>query len=123
MMKTIAYASLTGNTKRFMGDVKKLRPDWHLIQIKPDTKIDEKFHLVTYTTGLGEIPPVVVKFLEKNSKEMLSVSACGNMNWGKNFAIAADKVSEKYNVPVLLKYELAGNQKTAEQLINKIEEF
>lgn len=122
-MATLVYASLTGNTARFMQKIANLRPTWRLVKLTPELELGEHFHLVTFTTGLGEIPPMVEKFLAKNSAHLLSVTASGNMNWGKTFGVAGDKISEKYQVPLLMKYELAGNQKTAEKLINKIEEF
>lgn len=122
-MVTIAFASLTGNTKKFVARLTGLRPEWQFIELKPDLQLDQPFHLLTYTTGLGDVPYGVSEFLKLNQAKLLGVSACGNLNWGPNFAIAADKIAEQYQVPILLKYELAGNQAVAEQFINKIEEF
>ena len=45
------------------------------------------------------------------------------MNWGKLYALAADKISEKYNIPILLKFELSGLNSDIEQFINRVEEI
>lgn len=121
-MVQIVYATLTGNTERFIKKIAVLRPDWKFVKIEPCLKLTDKFHLLTFTTGVGQVPPIVEAFLAENHDKILSVTACGNMNWGDNFAKAGDVIAEQYNVPLLMKYELAGNQVAAEKLIKVIEE-
>ncbi len=111
----VAYDSMTGNVKRF---IKKIQlPS---VQIREDMKIDEDFILVTYTTGFGYVPEKVNKFLEKNYLYLRGVSASGNRNWGENFAASADKVSGKYHVPIVSKFELAGTNRDVEQFMEGV---
>ena len=54
------------------------------------------------------MPQLVEDFLTKNNKYLRGVAASGNRNWGDMFAKSADVISDKYNVPVLMKFELSG---------------
>ncbi len=121
-MRYIYYDSKTGNVERF---INKLRPlkSWVFIKVNDDVIAENKGHLVTFTTNFGEIPLNTQNFIEKNKDKLLSVSSSGNMNWGKLYALAADKISEKYNIPVLLKFELSGLNSDIEQFINRVEEI
>ena len=121
-MRYIYYDSKTGNVERF---INKLRPlkSWVFIKVNDDVIAENKGHLVTFTTNFGEIPLNTQNFIEKNKDKLLSVSSSGNMNWGKLYALAADKISEKYNIPVLLKFELSGLNYDIEQFINRVEEI
>ncbi len=122
-MKTrVAYASLTGNTERFVAKIAKLRPDWEITKITRGLVVNEPYHLIIYTIGNGVVPRPVQEFLSKNSKRMLSVSSGGNMNYGPNFAIAATYISQKYNVPSLLRFEQAGQDSDVDFIIKRIEE-
>ncbi|GMK47617.1 hypothetical protein PghCCS26_47470 [Paenibacillus glycanilyticus] len=38
------------------------------------------------------------------------VAASGNRNWGANFGRAGDIICEQYCVPLIVKFELAGNE-------------
>ena len=121
-MRYIYYDSKTGNVERF---INKLRPlkSWVFIKVNDEVIAENKGHLVTFTTNFGEIPLNTQNFIEKNKDKLLSVSSSGNMNWGKLYALAADKISEKYNIPVLLKFELSGLNSDIEQFINRVEEI
>ena len=106
----IYYDSKTGNVHRFTKKMQAQRPDWHFIKINPTMAIKNEGHFLTFTTKIGEIPATTDEFLqnENNSKLLKSVSSSGNRNWGQFFALAADKIQEKYGIPVLMKYELSG---------------
>ncbi|MDH6674306.1 protein involved in ribonucleotide reduction [Paenibacillus sp. LBL] len=101
----IVYASLTGKVKRFIA---KLDLDIKCIELKKGMKVDEPFILVTYTTGFGEVPKVVMEFLEGNHSLLKGVAASGNRNWGPRYGISADIISRRYNVPIISKFEMAG---------------
>ena|SRR5699024_767822 len=101
----VIYDSMTGNVERF---VKKL--GILCIQIQEGMMVKEDFILITYTTGFGCIPESVEQFLQHNYPYLRGVSASGNRNWGYNFAISADKISQQYNVPIISKFELSGTK-------------
>lgn len=119
----VVYASLTGNTKRLMEKLAKARPNWQIIRIQDGVTVNQPFHLVTFTTGVGQVPVLVERFLQQHQQLLLSVTVSGNMNWGQTFGRAGDIIARDYHVPLLLKYELAGNDQVLQQIISKIEEF
>lgn len=111
----IYYASLTGNVKRFI-EKTKLPAE----EIKTDTVADSEFILVTYTIGFGEVPAKVSKFLETNGHLLRGVAVSGNRNWGDNYGKAGDIIAEKYKVPLLLKFELAGTDDDVKTFIERV---
>jgi protein involved in ribonucleotide reduction len=111
----IAYDSKTGNVRRFIDKLKM-----PAVQIDDAMKMDEPFVLVTYTTGFGQIPQKVASFLERNHPRMIGVAASGNRNWGAGFAKSADTISELYDVPVLMKFELSGTKNDVERFVQGV---
>lgn len=99
----VYYASMTGNVRRF---IEKLGIE--AIDICSSPVATEPFVLITYTFGFGEVPEVVSDWLHKNGKLLRGVASSGNKNWGGFYGLAADKISHKYGVPMLLKFEQAG---------------
>ncbi len=118
---TIVFDSLTGNTERFVKRIGESRPEWDYIKIKSGLKVDRPFHLITYTTGLGEVPESTTQFVLDNLDNLVTVSASGNRNWGQNYALAANKISQQYNKPILEKFEVADWQEAIDDMIKKIE--
>ena len=110
----IIFDTRTGSTERF---VKKL--GFNHIKIEPDLIITEPYVLVTYTFGFGNIPRTTQSFLDNNYKYIIGVASNANRNWGKNYGKAADRISEKYNVPIIHKFELAGNQSDVDKFIEE----
>ncbi|HFK1543481.1 TPA: class Ib ribonucleoside-diphosphate reductase assembly flavoprotein NrdI [Bacillus cereus] len=120
-MITIAYASLTNNVKSFVEKLQEELPEVKVIKIDKDTVIDEKFVLITYTTGFGQVPKEVVSMLKKNSENIVAVAGSGNRNWGAdNFCRATDIISQKYNVPLLHKFEVRGLKSDVDIVVSKI---
>lgn len=111
----IVYDSLTGNVRRF---IEKL--EYKSMKIHDNLIINEPYILVTYTIGFGEIPQSTTSFLANNYKYLMGVASSGNMNWGSNFAKAADKIAELHNVPVIMKFELAGTDKDVEKIKQEV---
>ncbi|GEM87212.1 class Ib ribonucleoside-diphosphate reductase assembly flavoprotein NrdI [Meiothermus granaticius] len=100
----IAYASKTGNIARFAAQLAL-----PLLRIESGLeRLEEPAVLLTYTTGFGQVPPEVELFARANHPFIRGVAASGNRSWGRNFARAADRLTERYGWPVLLKFELAG---------------
>ncbi len=101
----IIYFSKTKNIERF---VKKVEYECH--NGNEINKIDDKFILITYTTGFGETPEEVTSFLEKNHSNLIGVVGSGNKNWGIYYCLAAKDISKKYDTKLLMCFELAGNK-------------
>ncbi|MDD4514695.1 class Ib ribonucleoside-diphosphate reductase assembly flavoprotein NrdI [Massilibacteroides sp.] len=118
----IYYDSRTGNVERFIQKI-KLQRDWHFVKISQDITPQGSGHLITYTTNFGDIPRTTFRFMEDFGEKIKSVSSSGNMNWGKSFGLAADKIAEQYHIPLLLKFELSGLPQDVQALINRIEEI
>ncbi len=116
----IIYFSRTGNLSKF---INKLNYD-NVVEIVEDLIIEEPYILLVSTINFGEVPIEYKKFLKNNSKYLIGVAGSGNRNWGKNFAIATDKVANKFNVPIIHKFELSGNEhdvKKFKEGVGKIE--
>ncbi|MGE7843912.1 class Ib ribonucleoside-diphosphate reductase assembly flavoprotein NrdI [Lysinibacillus sp. NPDC093712] len=100
----VYYASMTGNVRRFLS-----KTCVEALDISERPKPNEPFVLVTYTFGFGDIPAEVDAWLTHNYKLLRGVAVSGNRNWGDNYGIAGDKISRGYGVPLILKFEQAGN--------------
>lgn len=62
--------------------------------------------------GRGAVPKQVIRFLNDPDRRagLRGVIASGNRNFGATFALAGKVIAEKCNVPVLYRFELAGNE-------------
>ncbi|MCX8088873.1 MAG: class Ib ribonucleoside-diphosphate reductase assembly flavoprotein NrdI [Meiothermus ruber] len=106
----IVYASKTGHVARFVA-----RLGLKSLPLKDGREtIHEPCLLITYTTGFGQAPPEVIRFVENHRGLVRGVAASGNRNWGANFARAADVLAERYGIKVIHKFELAGTPKDRE---------
>ncbi|EPC8411028.1 class Ib ribonucleoside-diphosphate reductase assembly flavoprotein NrdI [Bacillus thuringiensis] len=120
-MITIAYASLTNNVKSFVERLKEELPEAKAVKIDKETVINEKFVLITYTTGFGQVPKEVVSMLKNNRENIVAVAGSGNRNWGSdNFCRATDIISQQYNVPLLHKFEVRGLKSDVDIVATKI---
>jgi len=122
MLDWIYYDSKTGNVDRFVHKL-EAQTGWFIQRISEDLSVSHPGHLITFTTGRGEIPAVTDQFMKRNYELIKSVSASGNRNWGQNYGRAADKVAALYQLPVLFKFELSGSMRDVQQFINKINEY
>lgn len=117
----IAYASMTGNVRRFIN-----RLSFPTINLKETQQIDEPYVLVTYTFNFGDVPQEVKHFLDRhinNRRNLVGVAASGNRNWGSLFARSADIIATKFRVPILHKFELAGSEKDVQIFTEKVREI
>lgn len=102
----IAYASRTGNVRYIASKLTAKS-----IEISEELKLDKPFLLITYTDGLGEIPPMVDRFLEQNAQLCKGVVVSGNSNFGHSlFGGAGDKIASMYHIPLVRKIDLRGYQ-------------
>lgn len=101
------YDSKTGNVQRFIDKVTQIT-GWEAHKISPETEVKESGHLVTFTTNFGQVPTTTEEFLARASEKIYSVTSSGNRNWGQNYGVAADKISDAYGLPLAFKFELSG---------------
>lgn len=108
----LVYASRTNNVQNI---VNKLNLESEaVINISENSEIilEQDFCLLTYTDFLGQIPDIVISFLEKNSLKLKAVAGSGNRNFGRNFCGAAKKIHELYQVPIVALFELSGDDES-----------
>ncbi|WP_323703068.1 class Ib ribonucleoside-diphosphate reductase assembly flavoprotein NrdI [Mammaliicoccus sp. Dog046] len=115
----IIYYSLTGNVRRFIQRA-ELSNTMALTEVNKTQEVQEPFILVTGTIGFGQIPDTVQDFLDINHPYLRAVAGSGNRNWGQNFAKASEEIANKYQVPLLMKFELHGNQDIANEFREKV---
>ncbi|HBV03196.1 class Ib ribonucleoside-diphosphate reductase assembly flavoprotein NrdI [Mammaliicoccus lentus] len=115
----IIYFSLTGNVRRFIQRA-GLSNTMALTEANKTEEINEPFIIVTGTIGFGQVPDPVQAFLDINHKNLKAVAGSGNRNWGNNFAKASEEIANNYNVPLLMKFELHGNQEIADEFREKV---
>ncbi|ATF13525.1 class Ib ribonucleoside-diphosphate reductase assembly flavoprotein NrdI [Brevibacillus brevis X23] len=111
----IVYDTRTKNVQRF---VQKL--DVNNVQIGENLTVTEPYVLITYTDGFGNVPKSTIQFLEVNHFFMRAIASSGNRNWGSNFAKSADIIAEKFNVPIILKFELSGTPEDVQMLKERL---
>ena len=111
----VYFSSASGNTARF---VARLGLPASRIPISPDGEMpatDRPYVLICPTfadgEGRGAVPKQVIRFLNDPDRRALlrGVIATGNRNFGATFALSGKVISDKCNVPVLYRFELAGN--------------
>ncbi|WP_341266569.1 class 1b ribonucleoside-diphosphate reductase subunit alpha [Candidatus Phytoplasma fraxini] len=77
---------------------------------------NEKIFLVTKTVKFGQISENTENFLKKNASSVIGVAVSGNRNYGKNFGKAGHLIAEKFNIPLVLKFEGKGFKEDIEYL-------
>lgn len=129
MGEVIYYSSITGNTARF---VARLGVPAQRIPVRADgdmPKPSGPYVLICPTfadgTGKGAVPKAVIHFLNDPDRRALlrGVIGSGNRNFGVTYALAARIISEKCNVPVLYRFELAGTETDVDRVSAGLAKF
>ncbi len=116
----IVYASRTGNVSQFIAKTGLT----NTLEIKTgDEIVNEKFVLVTYTDGYGDLPEEVERFLPNNHDYLAAVAASGDLSYGEAYALAADVVSNTYGVPTILKFEFDGTNEDVEAFLDALNDL
>lgn len=110
MVHLIYFSSIAENTHRFVARLEMPATRIPVRKNEPEFLVIEPFVLITPTYGNADVPHQVKKFLNiaENRHRMVGVVGAGNINFGENFARAADVISMKTGTPVLHKFELLG---------------
>ena len=107
------WTSSTGNTGKFVG-----RLGWPAVRIENASdpiQMTEPYVLIHPTfadgEGRGSVPKPVIRFLNVEANRLLlrGVIGGGNRNFGDLFAIGAKVTAAKCDVPLLYRFELAGD--------------
>jgi len=109
----VVYDTMTGNTKKFVN--KLPYKSCHISEYDGFSP----FILVTYTMNFGEIPETTKHFMELYNHKCKGVSSSGNKIWGKNFGIAANKITTRFGVPFISKFELQGTDEDVRYFVER----
>jgi protein involved in ribonucleotide reduction len=129
MLDIVYFSNVSNNTKRF---VEKLEWEGSVYQIPIKGTFDKAlFHsyvLICPSYGdatHGHVPAQVRKFLSDEERRGLcaGVIGAGNINFGKEFALAGDVLAHKLRVRLLYKFELAGNDNDVTKVKNGLLRF
>ncbi|AYJ01177.1 class Ib ribonucleoside-diphosphate reductase assembly flavoprotein NrdI [Candidatus Phytoplasma ziziphi] len=116
----IVYDGLEkGNIFEF---VQKLS-EFKLEKIQDFKNENENIFLITKTVKYGEIPDTTENFLKKYTHLIIGIAVSGNKNFGNNFAKAGDLISEKFNIPLVLKFENKGFNEDIEYIRKWLNNF
>lgn len=120
----VFFSGKTGNTKKF---IERIGDRHQSVSIKH--RVEEPFILFTSTyadaQGRRPVPTPVITFLnnEENRKNLLGVVCGGNKNFGEYYGIAADVISQKCKVPIIMKFELTGTDEEVNLYKQKVQEL
>lgn len=112
----VVYDSLTGQCERFAN-----RLGIETVDILDFESSQEPILLVTRSWDFGKITHETEEFLEHHAHAVVGVAVGGNRNWGTNFGAAGDKISERYGIELVLKFEGSGFPKDIEVVKNWID--
>ena len=100
----IVYDSLTGQGKKFA-----LKLGYEAIKISKYRETDDQqVFLVTRSFNFGEVPKTTLDFLSLYHDRVIGTAVSGNRNWGSNFGKAGEVIQERYQIPLIVKFEMAG---------------
>lgn len=115
----IVYDSLTGQGKKFAS---KLGYDAiKITEYKEDN--DQHVFLVTRSINFGEVPKTTLDFLNIFYKRVIGTAVSGNRNWGTNFGKAGEVIEKKYQIPLVVKFEMGGMDNDITKTKKFIEDF
>mgnify|MGYP000849251764 FL=1 len=107
----VVYASRNGHVE---GIVRRVGVTDALKIEDGNERIDGDYLIFTYTDGKGIVPAVVERFLEQNPGVKGVVGSGSRERHADTFNFAADKIAEKYGVPVIAKLDLDGTEEDLE---------
>lgn len=115
----LTYDSRTNNVKRFVEKMDKYKH----VRVEEYESYMGEYVLVTYTDRFGEVPKATQDFLKLHSDKMLGVCSSGRQIWKfqGTYCKSADLIHEQYGVPILLKFEMAGEPNDIVLLQERIE--
>lgn len=111
------YASRMGHVE---GIIKRVGIE-DALKIQDGTeKIDGDYVIFTYTDGKGIIPKIVEDFLDANPGVKAVVGSGSMERHADTFNFAAEKIAEKYDVPILAKLDMDGTEYDIKEIKTKL---
>lgn len=122
LLIAVYYDTKTGNVRNFIKKLLAMASNMIAININDINEGDVLLpgHLITYTTGSGSVPVTTQYFRERNFQSVLSISASGNKNWGKNFSVSGDILAERYALFLVHKFEMTGFEEDVKKVLKDI---
>lgn len=123
------FSNVSGNTHRFIQRLGLPAARIPMLTKEDTLVMEEPYVLVVPTYGdknfTNFVPRQVKKFLsdERNKELLRGVIASGNVNFGKEFAIAGNLISSRFGVPFLYRFELMGTPEDIDAVKRGLEEF
>lgn len=115
----VVYDSLTGQGKKFAS---KLGYDAIKITDYQEDN-DQHVFLVTRSFNFGEVPKTTLDFLNVYHNRVIGTAVSGNKNWGSNFGKAGEIIEKKYQIPLVIKFEMAGMESDIKKTKKFIEDY
>jgi protein involved in ribonucleotide reduction len=106
----IVYLSLSGNIRKFVRQIGMKSIE--LSYANPLTEVNEDYVIIMPSYD-DEITDTVSEFIDykNNVSHLKGVVGSGNKNFGKEgYCFNARQISEKYNSPLLFKFEFSGTE-------------
>jgi protein involved in ribonucleotide reduction len=129
MARIVYFSNVSENTHRF---VQKLGVEAMRIPLRatdPAIVPTEPYLLIVPTYGGSggldkrAVPAQVVAFLNDpwNNSLLRGVVAAGNRNFGSEYCLAGRRISARFNVPVLHRFEILGEVDDVATVITRLE--
>lgn len=123
-MATVVYYTVSGQTRRFVNKIHRHKT-MELDELNCGKPLDEDFILVVPAYEkhvLGEVYYTCEEFLTINKDRCRGIFASGNINFSESlFCITGIQLSEKFNIPVLHKFEFQGSPFDVEKIQKELD--
>lgn len=115
----LVYMSFTGNVRNFVE-----RTGFSSIELNPANpfiEINEPF-LVVVPSYVGYINDDVIDFIDykQNRNNLIGFVGSGNRNFNEMFCINAKELANKYQKPVIFKFEYNGTEQDIEKFKKEV---
>lgn len=125
----VYFSSASGNTARFVTRLGLPAARIPIAAADEMPSLERPYVLICPTfadgEGRGAVPKQVIRFLNDPDRRALlrGVIGTGNRNFGATFALSGKVISDKCNVPVLYRFELAGTDLDIDRVQAGLEKF
>ena len=125
----VYFSSASGNTARFVTRLGLPAARIPIAAADEMPSLERPYVLICPTfadgEGRGAVPKQVIRFLNDPDRRALlrGVIGTGNRNFGATFALSGKVISDKCNVPVLYRFELAGTDLDIARITAGLEKF